>query len=49
MSRAITITRTDHSAAGLREVAGKSTDGAQVRRLLALALVLEGRSRAEAA
>jgi transposase len=49
MSRAITITRTDHSAAVLREVAGKSTDGAQVRRLLALAMVLEGRSRAEAA
>jgi hypothetical protein len=29
--------------------AGKSNDGAQIRRPLALALVLEGRSRGEAA
>lgn len=49
MSRAITITRTDHSAAALRDAAGKSVDGAQVRRLLALALILDGRSRTEAA
>jgi transposase len=49
MSRAITITRMDHSAAALRELAGKSTDGAEVRRLLALALILEGRSRTAAA
>ncbi len=43
------ITRTDHTAAGLRSLASKSNDGAQVRRLLALALVLEGCSRTEAA
>ena len=49
MSAAIPITRTDHTAAGLRSVASKCVDAAQVRRLLALALVLEGRSRAEAA
>jgi transposase len=33
----------------LRSHASKSVDGAQVRRLLALAFVLEGRSRGEAA
>jgi len=49
MSRAITITRTEHTAAELREFAANSRDGAQVRRLLALALILEGRSRTEAA
>ncbi|MGC2459658.1 MAG: IS630 family transposase [Steroidobacteraceae bacterium] len=49
MGQAITVTRTDHTAAELREVAAKSDDGAQVRRLLAIALILEGRSRTEAA
>ncbi len=49
MSRAITITGTEHTAAELREFAASSRDGAQVRRLLALALILEGRSRTEAA
>jgi transposase len=49
MGVALVITRTDHTAAELRLLAGKSSDGAQVRRLLALALVLEGCSRAEAA
>ena len=49
MSRAITITRTEHTVAELREFAASSRDGAQVRRLLALALILEGRSRTEAA
>jgi transposase len=49
MSRAITITRTEHTAAELREFAANSRDGAQVRRLLALALIVEGRSRTEAA
>src|ERR1700710_2384453 len=49
MGAALTITRPDHTAADLRAFAGKSNDGAQVRRLLALALVLEGRSRSEAA
>lgn len=45
---AIAITRQDHTAADLRRAAG-SGDGAQARRLLALALVLEGVSRTEAA
>ena len=49
MSRAITITRTEQTAAELREFAASSRDGAQVRRLLALALIVEGRSRTEAA
>jgi transposase len=49
MGRAITITRTHHTAADLRASAADSRDGAQVRRLLALALILEGRARAEAA
>ncbi len=49
MGAALTITRTDHTASDLRAFAGRSHDGAQVRRLLALALVLEGRSRSEAA
>ena len=49
MGVALVITRTDHTAAELRLFAGKSSDGAQVRRLLALALVLEGCSRTEAA
>src|SRR5271165_7106699 len=46
---ALPITRTEHTAEALREFAAKSRDGAQVRRLLAIALILEGRSRIEAA
>jgi transposase len=49
MGQAITITRTEHTAEALREFAAKSRDGAQVRRLLAIALILEGRPRTEAA
>jgi transposase len=49
MAAAVKITRKDHSAASLRGLAAKCTDGAQVRRLLALALILEGYSREEAA
>jgi transposase len=49
MGAAIAVTRTDHTAAELRSMAGKSRDGAQVRRLLALAMVLEGSRRCEAA
>ena len=49
MSVAIPITRLDYTASELRGFAGKCGDGAQVRRLLAIALVLDGRSRAEAA
>jgi transposase len=49
MALALEITREDHSAAELRSIAGRCNDAAQVRRLLALALVLDGRSRTEAA
>lgn len=49
MGRALAITRTDHTSAELRSAASKSNDAAQVRRLLALALVLDGDARAGAA
>jgi transposase len=49
MGKAIAITGTEHSPAALRVLAAKSRDAEQARRLLAIALVLEGRSRAEAA
>jgi hypothetical protein len=43
MGAPVTTTRDDFTAAELRTASSKCTDGAQVRRLLALALVLEGR------
>jgi transposase len=46
---AISITRKDHTAADLRSAASRARDGASARRLLALALVLEGSSRTAAA
>lgn len=49
MGAAVEVTRTDHTSAELRAFAAKTADGAQVRRLLALALILEGRSREQAA
>jgi transposase len=49
MGQPIEISRTELSASALRALAGKNDDGAVVRRLLAVALVLEGRSRTEAA
>ena len=49
MGIALTVTRVDHTASELRAFAAKSGNGAQVRRLLAIALVLEGYSRTEAA
>jgi transposase len=49
MGAALIITRAEHSAAALRGFAGKCRDGAQVRRLLALASVLDGGSRRKAA
>ena len=49
MVAAVTITRTEHTAGELRGLAAKSNDAAQVRRLLALALILEGQSRHAAA
>ena len=49
MGAMVRITRTDYTSAELRALSVKCTDGAQVRRLLAVALVLDGRSRSEAA
>jgi transposase len=46
---ALAITRTEHSAAALRGEARRTKDSDQARRLLALALVLEGASRTAAA
>jgi len=41
--------RNDYDAAGLRELSKRSRDPRQIRRLLALAAVYDGMSRAEAA
>jgi transposase len=49
MSAAVVITRTEHTAAELRVIATKSKEPAQTRRLLAIAMVLEGSSRLDAA
>jgi len=49
MGPAVRVTRGDLTALELRAAAAKCADGAQVRRILALALVLEGRPRTEAA
>jgi transposase len=49
MGKALTITRTDRTSGELRALSAKCRDGAQVRRLLALAMVLEGAPRTEAA
>jgi len=49
MAAAVAITRRDASADELRYTAARLRDGAMVRRLLALARVLEGASRHEAA
>jgi len=49
MGAAIKITRADHTAAAFRRLAAKSNDAPMVRRLLALAPILEGHTRHEAA
>ena len=49
MSKGIKVMRLEHDAGELRALASRSRDAEQVRRLLGLALVLEGVSRAEAA
>ena len=46
---AVAVTRTEHSAEALRGAARRTRDTAQARRLLALALVLDGASRTAAA
>ena len=45
----IDVTRTDHTADELRGKARRSKDPDQARRILAIAMVLDGRSRTEAA
>jgi len=49
MGAKLGITRTDYTSAELRALSAKCGDGAEVRRMLALALVLDGRPRGEAA
>ena len=49
MGAPLEITRRDYTAVELRSLSGRCSDGAQVRRILTLAMVLEGRSRTEAA
>jgi len=49
MGAPLVVTRSDYTAAELRGLSRRCTDGAQVRRVLAIAMVLEGRSRTEAA
>lgn len=49
MSAAVKLTRLEYGASELRTIAARSSDAAQTRRLLAIALVLEGASRLEAA
>ena len=46
---AVAITRQDLSAAALRQAAARSRDANAARRMLAIALVLEGQSRTDAA
>jgi transposase len=49
MSAAVVVTRMDHTPAELRALAANSYDADQARRLLAVAMVLEGTSRLDAA
>lgn len=49
MGKPIEVTRQDCTAAELRAKASRTRDGRLVRRLLAVAMVLDGRSRQEAA
>src|SRR3990170_9164358 len=49
MPAAVSITRKDHTAAELRREAKRTDDADAARRMLALALVLEGKRRGEAA
>jgi transposase len=49
MSAALVITRIDPTSATLRALSVHCTDAAQVRRMLALAMAMEGRARSEAA
>ena len=49
MGKAIEITHLEHSASKLQDLAARAQDGAVARRLLGIALLLDGWSRGEAA
>jgi transposase len=49
MAGAVAMTRKDYTAADLRRIAGRTPDGDAARRMLALAHVMDGRSRGEGA
>jgi len=49
MTAAVEVTRLEHTSSELRGLAAKSRDAAQSRRLLAIAMVLDGSSREDAA
>jgi transposase len=49
MGTAVRITRLEHTPQALRAIAAKGRDADQARRLLAIALILEGICRAQAA
>ena len=49
MPPAVMVTRTEYTAADLRREAGRARDGNAARRMLAIAHVLEGASRDDAA
>ncbi len=49
MVAAVRITRNDHTAEEVRSLAAKSSDAAQARRMLSIAMALDGRTRADAA
>jgi transposase len=49
MGQPVAIIRTEHTAAELRSQAVRSDDADQARRLLAIAMILDGVSRADAA
>ena len=49
MGKPVEITRREYSASELRELAADTYDGAVVRRLLAIAMILDGHPRGEAA
>jgi hypothetical protein len=49
MGSPVSITRTEHAAEELRALAAKSRNAAPARRMLALAMIIEGATRAEVA
>ena len=49
MGQAVTITRTEWTASDIRTQAAKCEDADQARRLLAIAMILDGATRQDAA